>query len=553
MTRRDAPHRRRGALRRLLVVASAVLTAAPLYAQPAAASPGPRPGDAVSRDAASSDAAEADVSMERVRVRAVDHVELDTRVYRPLTPGPRPLLVVPGAWFSLPHDTLAHRRRLRDLAASGYVVVSYEPRGFRTSGGHVDMAGPRDVADVSRMIDWALAHTAADPDAIGLFASSYGAAVALNAAAADPRVKAVAALSPWTDLRATSWHNGVRATTMGTFQELIGRLNGRLSEETAAAYTHLHTGSHASDAWARVRSPHTHLPALNAHRTAVLLVNEWDDPLVPAGQTGAFLDALRGPKRLFMMPGGHGDSTSPASDLVKPTGLWQEAARWLDRHVRGHAPARAARGPVRHPVVTVRPRTGGPDEHYASWSELHRATRAVRLVEPRQAPTAYTLVAGVPSAAESGPPVVAGMLDGFAVRQATSPHVLLPPAAAVWTSAPFGERQRLRGAPVVTVRLASTAARGSVVAHLYDVDGGGSARLITHAPAAFAGRPPGRDVTLRIPLTATAWDVPAGHRLAVVIDTVDHRYAAENPLGARIRLDAAATRLSAPITRHGRR
>ncbi|MGA4954443.1 alpha/beta fold hydrolase [Streptomyces lavendulocolor] len=511
----------------------------PPAAQPAWATAPDRPSS-VSGDRQEGPAAPSVVRQD-VRITAADGVVLAAEVHRPEHPGARPLLVVPGAWISLPTHEVASARRLRALAASGYVVVAYDPRGFRRSGGSVDMAGPEDAGDVSRVIDWAVAHAGADPSRIGLLAESYGAAVSLNAAAFDPRVKAVAALSGWTDLVGSQRRNGARPSTVGLFQELVGRLNGRFDERLSAAFADLRRGGTGSHAWARQRSARTHVARLNRHAPAVLLGNEWDDPLVPAGQTGEFLDLLQGPKQLHMRPGGHGDSVNPTLGPLAGASLWDEAVAWVDRYV-----ADAAEGPA-GPAVVLRSRTSGALEHHPSWAALRHADRQVPLTPLRRADDAH-LVAGIPSAAESGPFPASGALDALGGHQPALLPLLVPPAAAVWAGAPLRAPHALRGAARVTGRLTADATSGTLIAHLYDVDALGRARLLTHAPYSFRDRPAHRPLDFTIPLPATAWDVPAGHRLAVVLDTVDHRYASDSPLGARLTVHTGATRLTAPLT-----
>lgn len=76
-----------------------------------------------------------------------------------------PLIVLPTSW-GLPQ--IEYIAQAKQLADSGYVVVSYTSRGFWLSGGRIEVAGPPDIADVSAVIDWALAHTPADAQHIGL-------------------------------------------------------------------------------------------------------------------------------------------------------------------------------------------------------------------------------------------------------------------------------------------------------------------------------------------------------------------------------------------------
>ncbi|MFC7924592.1 alpha/beta fold hydrolase [Streptomyces cinereoruber] len=477
-------------------------------------------------------------------IRAVDGTELAAKVHVPAGAGPHPLLVVPGAWWVMPLDMLADREAA--LAQAGYVVVSYDPRGLRRSGGGIDMAGPSDVQDASAVVSWALAHTPVDPGRVGMLASSYGAALALNAAAHDGRIRAVAALCPWTDLVGAYLPGGARASTVTTYQEVFGRLNGRLSVDTARAFASMRSGKGLQDTavWAQRRSPATRTAGLNAHRTAVFLSGEWSDPLVPAGQTGLLLDSLSGPKQLWMNPGGHGDSSSGEAAVLQPDAqVRTHALAWLARFLQ-HADNGADKlGPV-----LVRPRTEQAVETYPSWAALDRSRRSVALT-PATAAARVRLVAGTPGLADSGLFPVSGLLDEAGLPPATSLALLRPPLAAVWHSTALTAPWAIRGTPRLALTVTPSAKRGLIVAHLYDVDELGVARLLTHQPHAFDRHTPGRPLNISLAFPATAWTVPAGHRIALVLDTADHRYSDPNPIGATFDIDTAHTRLDLPAGR----
>ncbi|WP_372499165.1 CocE/NonD family hydrolase C-terminal non-catalytic domain-containing protein [Streptomyces somaliensis] len=53
-------------------------------------------------------------------------------------------------------------------------------------------------------------------------------------------------------------------------------------------------------------------------------------------------------------------------------------------------------------------------------------------------------------------------------------------------------------------------------------------------PHTFHGKTPGEPFTVDLELFSTAYDVPAGHRLALVVDTADPLYIEHNPAGARL-------------------
>src|SRR5262249_1452644 len=85
--------------------------------------------------------------------------------------------------------------------------------------------------------------------------------------------------------------------------------------------------------------------------------------------------------------------------------------------------------------------------------------------------------------------------------------------------------------------LRPASATGTVVAYLYDLDATGTGELVTHAPASWLAATPGAPMGLDVQLSATAYDVPAGHRLALVVDTADPLYLDANPPAAAITVD----------------
>ena len=64
-----------------------------------------------------------------------------------------------------------------------------------------------------------------------------------------------------------------------------------------------------------------------------------------------------------------------------------------------------------------------------------------------------------------------------------------------------------------------------MVAYLYDVDAFGIGKLITHGPLTDYDAAAGQVQSVDLDLVAAAYDVPAGHKVALVIDTFDLLYA----------------------------
>ena len=90
--------------------------------------------------------------------------------------------------------------------------------------------------------------------------------------------------------------------------------------------------------------------------------------------------------------------------------------------------------------------------------------------------------------------------------------------------------RKIRGTAHATLRMSLSRSNGQVLMYLYDVNENGYATFITHGFRTFydweftsTGLSKVRNV-IDIPLVATAYDIPAGHHLALVIDTGDFNY-----------------------------
>ena len=86
------------------------------------------------------------------------------------------------------------------LSDAGYRAVLVDLRGHGESSGRYLTYGSVEARDLSRLLD-ALGGQAAFPDCTGVYGFSYGAAVAIQLAARDPRLGAVVAVAPFSSLR----------------------------------------------------------------------------------------------------------------------------------------------------------------------------------------------------------------------------------------------------------------------------------------------------------------------------------------------------------------
>ncbi|MYT22470.1 acyl esterase [Streptomyces sp. SID7760] len=443
-----------------------------------------------------------------------------------------PLVVLPTSWGMPQIEYVAQAEKLAD---DGYVVVSYTSRGFWLSGGEIEVAGPPDTADVSAVIDWALANTPADAQHIGLGGVSYGAGISLLASAHDPRIKAVVALSGWADIIESIYSGRTQHVQAAALLGGAGYLTGRPGPELRQILGDF-LGSRLDREpqmieWGRKRSAAERVDEINANGAAIMLGNAWGDSIFPPNQYAAFYEKLTGPKRLELRPGDH--ATAEGTGLLGlPNDTWTNAHRWFDRYLKGERNGVDTEAPVQ-----IKSRSDEGYEGYADWKSVGSGgTERLPLTD------AEHLFTGVDSGADGGVIFLSSILDQFAKAPPAASIPLLPRAfAAVWQSPRQEARRRIRGTVELHTTVTPTAPDGTFIAHLYDVGPLGIGKLVTSAPYTFHGKPRGQAFGVDLELFSTAYDVPGGHRLALVIDTVDPLYIEHNPSGAQLTFSSPRT------------
>ncbi|MFD5797249.1 CocE/NonD family hydrolase [Streptomyces diastatochromogenes] len=435
-----------------------------------------------------------------------------------------PLIVLPTSWGLPQVEYLAQAQKLAD---AGYVVLTYNVRGFWQSGGEIEVAGPPDIADASKVIDWALANTPADPRHIGMAGVSYGAGISLLAAAHDKRIKAVAALSGWADLIDSIYSGRTQHVQAGALLDGAGVITGRESPELREIFDNFYASNLTKEQemidWGRKRSVATYLDQLNKNGAAVMMANAWGDTIFPANSYADFYEKLTVPKRLEMRPGDH--ATAELTGLFGlPNDVWTDTGRWFDHYLKG-----ADNGIDREQPVQLKSRSAGGYEGYPDWKSVGATRRKLALAG------STTIHANVDSGADGGIVFLSSILDQVAQLPPVASIPLLPRRwAAVWQSERYGTAQQVRGTATLHTTLTPTKESGTLIAYLYDVGPLGFGKLVTNAPYTWHDRTPGEPFDVNLDLFSTAYDVPAGHRLALVVDTVDPLYIEHNPSGAQL-------------------
>jgi pimeloyl-ACP methyl ester carboxylesterase len=181
------------------------------------------------------------------------------------------------------------------FVAQGYDVLVYDSRAHGASTGDACTYGFYEKQDLKRVLD----RVEAKP--VVLIGFSLGAAVALQAAAEDPRIAAVVAVSSFSDLR-----------TVGS--ERVPFFASKRNIADAFAIAEREAKFRADDVSPVAAAARISVPVLVVH-------GERDRETPPAHSQRIFA-ALRGPKRLILVP-------EAAHGGVMTSAVWSELDRWL--------------------------------------------------------------------------------------------------------------------------------------------------------------------------------------------------------------------------------
>ena len=180
--------------------------------------------------------------------------------------------------------------------ARGFDVVAYDSRAHGESDGDACTYGFFEKQDLLRVLD-----TIGDGPIV-LIGASLGGAVALQEAADDSRVGAVVAAETFSDLRTVATERAPGFFTKGTVARAFERSEAEAHFQVDAVSPRL--------AAARIAAP-------------VLLIHGADDVETPPAHSQRVFAALKGPKRLILVPGaGHNGSLRSE--------VWTQVEQWID-------------------------------------------------------------------------------------------------------------------------------------------------------------------------------------------------------------------------------
>ncbi len=452
-----------------------------------------------------------------------------------------PAIIFVNSWALEEHQYIVQAAK---FAARGYIVLSYSTRGFGLSEGLVNVAGDGDMQDLSAAIDYLEAHTPVDVNRIGMAGISYGGGISLLGLSRESRIKTAVAMSGWADLTRSLYGNQTPRLVWGLLLVASGYVTGRMDPIIAENFGRLLSNNGVAGvlAWAAGRSPASYIEQLNSANKPVYISSNFSDNLFQPNQMLDYFAQLTVPKRLDLNNGIH--ATAEIGGLLGLSNfVWDNTHDWFDHWLKGEA-----NGIMSRPAVTMKKKFSNERVSFPSWPAPQVTTRSYYLkprglfsngaiqTAPNRTSRTSKIYSGIDTAATTGIPLLSPILEGHVDIPVRTPLAWISRAnGVVYQSSRLSEELRIRGKLEYTGRVDPSLSKGQVVVYFYDVDRLGVGKLITHGTATIRDVAYGSAAEVTADLSAVAYDVPAGHRIAIALDTFDALYATPTVLPYNLR------------------
>lgn len=538
-TKRPRHHRKRFPQQRAAAVIMSVVTTSAISAAPAGALTSSAP-----------------ISTNKVTITAHDgkHIPALVVKQRNAPTAGQPLIVMPSSWFS---NRDRYEAESTAFAQRGYTVISLTSRGWWGHDGELDVAGPDTILDISDIINWAQTNTDADTNNVGCIGVSYGGGMCMLAAARDSRIRAIHSIAGWADISESLYPNKTRSPQAATLLLTLGNVGGhpgKTYREVERAFFDDKLDPLALT-FSPTRAPNRHINELNHNNPAILMTHGWLDGFFPPTQITTMFDQLTTPKKLHMELGDHGTlrmgTTNGSSGL--PSRTSQHSYQWFNRYLLGKGTDSAVSPAIDiRTLNTNRPVTGMSWSGLATQHDVLQATKPVpqreswgrpegRLMDGVAESWSTTFDAGIDTVASSGTLFLSWFIQqNMHIPTKTHLGLIDRRYGHVFTSNPYLKGTTIAGTPHIDLKVTTSHSEASIFVYLFDVSPTGDASLITHQPYSLKDVPPGSTHNASIDLQSVAWDVPAGHRVSVVVDTMDPRYWSRSTVGSKVTIGCDA-------------
>lgn len=484
-----------------------------------------------------------------IKITTHDGLKLTANVFLPkiTSVGQKfPTIVMVNSWSMPNWEYIGQAQR---LAKDGYIVFEYASRGWFNSEGMIGVASPDDIRDTSTMVDWLSSNVPMDGNNLAISGISYGAGISLLALEKEPRFKTAAALSGWSSLVEELYYQDTPDKASTNLLIGVAPLAGRPTDELKQIGKDLlnpdTTQQRAEEIkqWAAVRSPLTYVDAINQRRAPVFMSKNYQDDMFTPNSSLKLFSQLQGPKKLLLNKGWHAVPEIPGALLGADNYIYDQAHRWFDYWLKGKD-----NGIMNETQIDMEVENKSGRERLSAWPDP-KVNQQTFYIEPRgkirwdwncfcakgdvgylqtgksSASATDSINNSMDTVANSGIPLIGNLLEGtLGVAPIASMPFVLRDNGVVYNGKALPTELKLRGTPKVQLNVKPTGPQAQVVAYLYDVDVLGMGTLITHGVRSLHWATPGQTIAFPVELDMAAYNVPAGHHLALVVDTQDARY-----------------------------
>lgn len=250
-------------------------------------------------------------SVADVTVKASDGAQLRGWFVRPKQYNDNAVIILHG----VADNRLSAAGFAGDFLPSGYAVLLPDARAHGASGGRYATYGVLEKDDIRQWIDWL--EQDASPRCVYVLGESMGAAIAIQASAADRRICAAVAESPFATFRQVGYERLGQMTNTGPW---LGKTVARPMVELAYVFARLRTGVWLTDA--------RPLRAIQSTRTPVLLIHGDADSHISPDNSRELYNAARDHAQLWIVP----RAEHCGASSVQPEEFRRRVVDWFTSH-----------------------------------------------------------------------------------------------------------------------------------------------------------------------------------------------------------------------------
>jgi predicted acyl esterase len=472
----------------------------------------------------------------KIQITSLDGMKISANLITPKRNTPRegwPTIIFANSWLLDEHEYLVQASK---LAKEGFQILSYSMRGWGCSEGELDILGPKDISDIKSIVNWVRDNTEVDMNNIGMSGISYGGGMSLMALAHDDRIKTAVAMSAWGSLTEALYKDETPRKFWTDFLVYTALFFASPSEEMGEMVSNLfnHRNIEETLKWTHVRNPINYISNINKRNAPVYIANNFGDNLFTPNNVWKFYDQLSGPKRLDLNQGAH--ATGEVFGLVGVDSYtWNKALDWFNYYLKGIVDNEEIKSKK---IVTMLTDLSHHREVYSE-IDLKNFKKEKLFLLPRKTLLSGTLSrqkyldeeventisSRLNSGATTGIPFLSAIIDG----NLRVPVVKFLPSLLWNHGITFNgdsalSKMEIRGIPSISINIKPRAEKIQLVAYLYHKNIFGYGKLITHGSVTLHNAKVGVERQLTFDLNATAYDIPKGDKVSLVIDTKDVLY-----------------------------